>query len=55
MNSVDIQVPNRDGARTFSVDRGHNSVDNCVIIHKAGHYVYGTVCKDCGPNKKMIF
>ena len=40
MNAVALQVPNMDGARTFSVDRELNSVDNCVMIHKAGHYVY---------------
>ena len=44
-STVALQVPNMDGARTFAVDIERNSVDNCVMIHKAGHYVYGTVRK----------
>ena len=51
MNGVALKVTTMDGARKFSVDREQNSVDNCVMIHKAGHYVYGTVRKYCGPNK----
>ena len=43
MNAVALQVPNMDGARTFAVYRERNSVDNCVMIHKAGHYVYGSL------------
>ena len=53
MNDGALKVPNMNGARIFSVDRDKNSVDNCVMIHKAGHYVYGTVRKDCEPNKNI--
>ena len=40
MNTVALNVVNRDCARTFALYRELNSVDNCVIIHKVGHYIY---------------
>jgi len=40
-----------DGARRIATDRFYTSVDNVMAVREKGHYMYGTVRSDRGPNK----